>query len=194
MPISFNVILTIIGRQDLTNKMLPSLNLEMDENDILTLISDDNHEFVKNALSQFKFKCKVFYFKNENRLGYWGHVSRNKYQNNLKGDYILHADDDDEFIKGSFKLIKHRVKKDFENNVKKVYFYRGICGYIPYWKTHGIVEIGNIITSCGVIYNVGQFPSWGLFYGGDGFFYKNLVKMLDYEFVDEFIFNINSDK
>ena len=181
---SFNVLLTTIGREELKNKMLPSLVNQLNENDYLTIVSDMNHDIVIEYLKEFDFKCKVTHIANETTLGYWGHGSRNKYQNNLEGDFILNGDDDDRYADGCFDYIRSVVKE------KKLYIFKHQNGGGVAWSQHGIVQIGNIGTSCGVIPNNKNLPDWEYFYGGDGAFYMSLSKMIDYEFIDYVIYKV----
>ena len=182
---SFNVLLTTIGREELKSRMLPSLVNQLTEIDHLTIVSDMNHDLVSDYIKSFDFKCKVNHISNETTLGYWGHGSRNKYQNTLEGDFILNGDDDDRYVEGCFDYIRSVVKE------KKLYFFKHEDNNSFAW-TRQVVEIGNIGTSCGVIPNNKNLPDWGYFYGGDGAFYVSLSKMIDYEFVDYVIYKVRN--
>jgi hypothetical protein len=187
--ISINVLLTTIGRETLTTRMLPSLVNQLNENDYLTVVSDINHKFVSECLSQYDFKCTVTHIMNNVQLGFWGHESRNKWQNNLLGDFIMNADDDDRYIDGAFDMIRKIV---IDNN--KVYLFRVTwCEQGEYkysWKTKNVLKIGQVGTMCGVIPNNKKLPRWEHVFSGDGEFYLALSKQLEFEFVDYVIYKM----
>ena len=180
---SFNVLLTTIGREELKSRMLPSLVNQLTEIDYLTIVSDMNHDVVADYIKEYDFKCKVNHIKNETTLGYWGHGSRNEYQNKLEGDFILNGDDDDRYVEGCFDFIRSYVVQ------KRMYVFKHQSGNAFAWSNPNIY-IGNIGTSCGVIPNTGNLPRWEYFYGGDGAFYVTLSKMIEYEFVDYVIYKV----
>jgi hypothetical protein len=181
--ISINVLLTTIGREELKTRMLPSLVNQLNEEDYLTIVSDMNHDVVRDYLKEFDFKCVVTHIANPKTLGFYGHNSRNKYQNMLLGDYIMNADDDDWYADGAFDFIRSYVTEP------KLYIFKHQCLDNFAWREHK-VEIGNVGTSCGVISNSHNLPEWEEFYGGDGAFYVSLSKIMPYEFVDYVIYKI----
>jgi hypothetical protein len=156
---------------------------QLTEIDHLTIVSDMNHELVADYINSFDFKCKVNHISNETTLGYWGHGSRNAYQNTLEGDFILNGDDDDRYVEGCFDYIRSVVTE------KKLYVFKHQSGNATAWSRREI-QIGNIGTSCGVIPNTKNLPMWEYFYGGDGAFYESLSRMMDYEFVDCVIYKV----
>jgi len=174
---SINVLLTTIGRETL-GYTLRSLVSQLQAQDYLTVISDDNHKDVSATLSLFTFKCTIIHISNPIRLGWWGHESRNKYQNCLMGDFIMNADDDNVYTEGAFDKIRETVIED------RLYIFRFENEETIVWDKIGVVEKGNIDTSCGVIPNTHHLPKWETVYGGDGLFYQSLCKMIPYEFVD----------
>ncbi len=183
--ISINVILTTIGRESLL-RTLNSLLFQLNENDYLTIISDDFHDYVRGRLSKIGLKCSVIHISNSNKLGYWGHASRNKYQNSLPGDYICNADDDDRYTEGAFDKIREVVKE------KKLYIFKHQDNRNFAWSIEGKVELGNIGTSCGVIPNTHNLPNWELVYGGDASFYIELAKQIECEWVDHVIYKVKN--
>src|SRR5680860_231143 len=95
-PPSLTVFLTTIGRPSLKN-MLDSLIDQLNDIDYLYIFIDGpegKHE-TKTIINKYTFKCQVIVTVHPKNLGHWGHALRNEYQKKLKGDYILHADDDD---------------------------------------------------------------------------------------------------
>jgi len=185
--ISINVLLTTIGRDELKNRMLPSLVNQLMPQDYLTIVSDLNHDFVAVCIGSFNFICTVIHVRNPVSLGYWGHASRSKYQNNLLGDYIINADDDDYFTVDAFSVIR-----DCAIELDTVYIFKLQNKENFAWKECGLVAVGNIGTPCGLIPNTGNLPEWIHFYGGDGNFYEALYELMDYkfEFIDFVIYKV----
>ena len=184
--ISINVLLTTIGRPELNERMLPSLVNQLMPHDYLTIVSDSNHAKVSDWVSRFDFKCPVFHIMNPSALGYWGHESRNRYQNNLMGDFIMNGDDDDRYTEGALDAVRQ-----YATDTNKLYIFKHENKGNFAWSTHGVIQIGNIGTSCGVIPNRKDLPTWEHFYGGDGRFYEKLSQMMPYEFIDFVIYKVN---
>jgi hypothetical protein len=184
--ISINVLLTTIGRPELRVRMLPSLVNQLMPHDYLTIVSDLNHKYVAECISEFNFRCPVFHIMNPSALGYWGHESRNKYQNNLMGDFIMNGDDDDRYTEGALDAVRQ-----YATDTNKLYIFKHENKGGFAWSTHGVIQIGNIGTSCGVIPNRKDLPTWEHFYGGDGRFYEKLSQMMPYEFIDFVIYKVN---
>lgn len=187
--ISLNVILTTVGRESLM-RMLNSLLWQLEKQDYLTIISDDEHHYVRSCLQQFdkgyRLLCTIIHIANTEKLGYWGHASRNKYQNLLPGEYILNCDDDDFYTKGAFDKIREVVKE------KKLYIFKHEDNRNFAWSIPGEVKLGNIGTSCGVIPNTHDLPDWELVYGGDATFYIELSKRMECEWVDHVIYKVKN--
>jgi hypothetical protein len=182
---NINVLLTTIGRPELKTLMLPSLVNQLNENDYLTIVSDLNHDFVSECINSFDFKCNVNHIKNEVQLGYWGHGSRTEHQNNLLGDFIMNADDDDRYVDGAFDVIRNTIADKDTIYLFKVEWYGNFS-----WRTKGLIEIGWIGTPCGVIPNTKDLPDWTFVSNGDAIFYQNLCKNRKVEFVDFVIYKV----
>lgn len=183
--ISINVILTTIGRESL-KRMLNSLRTQLNKNDYLTIISDKYHFIVTEMLELRDFACTIIHIQNSEQLGFWGHASRNKYQNVLPGDFIMNCDDDDYYTIGAFDKIRKTVKEN------KLYIFKHEDNRNFAWSIEGRVELGNIGTSCGVIPNTHNLPDWELVYGGDATFYIELAKRMDCEWVDHVIYKVKN--
>jgi hypothetical protein len=180
---SFNIICTTIGRETLP-RLIDSFKNQLSSNDIFTIISDTNHDLVKNMLSKYDFNFKVNHIINEGEtLGKYGHPLLNKYINNLDGDFIMFADDDDYYVNDAFDNIKKYVTE------KKLYIFKHKWGDTINWTTKEIV-LGNIGKCMGVIPNTKNLPMFQEDVFGDGLFYENLSKIIDYEFVDKIIYKI----
>ena len=189
---SFNILLTSIGRKCIF-RMLNSLKNQLSENHFLTVIYDakdvDNtFELVKKELQTFK--CETTIIMEKENLGFWGHGIRNKYKSLLKkGDFILHADDDDIYTDDAIKFCEEICL-----NKKCVYMFKIKLNEQIYWKCPQIMTC-NFGTPCGVIpIEINKRGEWGNFYGGDGQFYENLLPSLKkeekYEFVDKVFYII----
>lgn len=187
---SITVVLTTIGRVEL-QPMLKSLEPQLSKIDFLYILVDGSEclTSVKNQLSTLNFACEVNLICEEKRLGHYGHALRNKYQKNLKGDYILHADDDDVYLKDSFEEIrKHCIYKD------KIVFFRFIQDYkkkMYVWKKP-ILTYGDIGTPCGLIPNIPEkFGVWEYRHGGDFDFFNSCK--FEHLFVEEFIYCVKPE-
>lgn len=185
MNYSFNIICTTIGRETLP-KLIESFKDQLNQNDIFTIISDINHDIVESFLSRYDFHFKVNHLKNEgNKLGKYGHPLLNKHINNVEGDFIMFADDDDYYVDGAFDKIRKYVLE------KKLYIFKHKWGDTINWTTKE-VKLGNIGKCMGVIPNTKNLPMFQEDVFGDGLFYEDLVKTMDYEFVDEIIYKIRN--
>jgi len=189
---SISVFLTTIGKPTLIN-MLRSLVNELEADDFLYL-AIDGKEYYNEANKQIMqcindFKCNITIFYNEKNLGYWGHGCRNFYQKKLKGDFILHGDDDDVYIKGSFKKIREAIET---SDKQSIIFFR-IIGDYRYndfvWKDPSLRH-GNIGTPCGLIPNIpDNMGVWECSYGGDFSFYSSCK--FNHIFCEEKIYVVN---
>jgi hypothetical protein len=188
---TISVLITTIGRETLKNMLLSLVN-ELNENDTLYVFIDgkDNVERANLIINEVVdlFTCEVVVSIETTPLGYWGHGLRNKYQSMLKGDYIMHGDDDDVYIKGSFDKIREKINKS--DNDETIFYYKFYTYYQSgffVWNTPNLA-LGNIGTPCGVIPNKPElFGEWGNMHGGDYHFY-NTCKFKNQEFVDELIY------
>ena len=88
MKKSFNVVIATAGR-DTLQRMVDSIAPQLEEQDYLTIIWD-----CQPMSLQIDSNCKVISLHNPEPLGFWGHGSRNRWQDELPGDYFMNADDD----------------------------------------------------------------------------------------------------
>lgn len=177
MKKSFNVVIATAGRDSL-QAMVDSIAPQLEKQDYLTIIWD-----CQAIPLQINSKCQVITLQNEEPLGYWGHGSRNRWMQELPGDYFMNGDDDDVYMPGCMKKIREVCKEE------KLYVfkfdYQGTT--VPMYPE---VKVANIGTSCGVYPKVTPFPKWEHVYGGDGMFYEALAKILPVEFVDHVIYKV----
>lgn len=188
---TISVFITTIGRDTLID-MLSSLVNELTDKDYLYIFIDGkNNEhkarLIINSIIN-SFVCEVIITVQNEPLGHWGHGLRNEYQSKLKGDYIMHADDDDIYIKGSFDKIREKINES--NNDDTIFFYKFYHQYRfneIVWKTPKLM-FANIGTPCGVIPNKPElFGEWKYRHGGDYDFYMD-CKFTNQIFVDEIIY------
>lgn len=180
MSKSFNVIIATAGRPTL-QRMVDSIVPQLTEKDYLTIIWDCQPISLK-----IEGKCKVISLHNPEPLGYWGHGSRTRWQNELPGDYFMNADDDDIYAPNAMDIVRDHVKEH------KLYFFQYSTQGTRVPREHKVV-VGNVGTPTGVYPNIGNFPKWEFIYSGDGEFYIALSKMLPYEFVDKVIYIVRPE-
>lgn len=175
MKKSFNVIIATAGRPTLT-KMLESILPQLEEQDYLTILWDcePNVEIPPHV-------CTIIQKVNPEPLGFWGHGSRNRWQDELPGDYFMNGDDDDVYVSDTMECLRERCTEN------KLYIFQFIYSGIRVPQGNEI-RIGNIGTACGVYPKVDKFPTWEHRYGGDGEFYIALSKILPYEHVQKVIY------
>jgi hypothetical protein len=167
---TFNVLIATVGRETL-QIMLDSLKQQLKENDHLTIVFDGVKR--KNC-DVSEFKCKIHIFEEPIALKYWGHGIRNKYANLLeKTDFVMHADDDDRYVPDTFD----RLREVCTDTKDTLYIAKMVMGSILPKDGKGI--LGNVGTPCGIIpYDYNKHGKWGLYGGGDGFFYKDINKII----------------
>lgn len=186
---SFHVLIATIGRKTL-NHILRSLIPQLSVIDFLTIVYDgpettQNIGEIESLIK--KFKCKINIIIEPVNLGYWGHSIRNKY-NNLKGDFIMHGDDDDFYPPNIFDKLRKIC-----NNKDSIYIFK-FEGYDMDIFSEEF-EHGTIGTPSGVIpmkYN--DKSEWKFKYGGDCLFYSGLESKYGekFIFVPEYIYTVRN--
>lgn len=180
---SFNIVCTTLGRKTLP-RLIGSLKKQLTYNDYLTVLSDFNHNYVKDILSNQNLNSNLKHIINQNGpLGKYGHPLLNKHINSLDGDFIMFADDDDYYVDDAFDFIRKTVKE------KKLYIFKHKWGNTINWTTKE-VKLGNVGKCMGVIPNTKNLPFFSENVFGDGLFYEQISKMFDYEFVDKIIYKV----
>lgn len=184
MTYTFNILIATIGRPTL-QRMLYSLYEQLHENDCLTIVFDGHTTPPLFDIS--KFKCKVIQYCEPTPLGFFGHGIRNKYASLLeKRDFIMHADDDDSYIEGSFNKLRSLVKSK-----NTLYITRMIDVNNQLIPRFTKICMNNIGTPNGIIpYNLNLLGVWKDCYGGDGFFYITISKLAKTEFINIIIYKI----
>lgn len=180
----FNIVCTTIGRQTLP-RLINSLVNQLSDTDIFTIISDANHDYVKEVLSGFTFKCKLNYIKSEEpTLGKYGHPLINRHINNLDGDFIMFADDDDRYVEDAFEIIKKEVKHKDVLYIFKHKWYGTVN-----WTIKDFTR-GNVGKCMGVIPNTHDLPLFREDVLGDVYFYEEIGEKFKSEFIDYVIYKV----
>lgn len=180
---SFNIICTSLGRPTLL-RLLNSLNNQLTKNDKFTLISDDNHELISELIKNNTFTYPINHIVEHNGpSGNYGHSLLNKYINELDGDFIMFADDDDRYTPDAFETIREVVTD------RKLYLFKHKWGNTINWSEK-VIKLGNIGKCMGVIPNTKTLPKFELSVFGDGLFYEELSKNMDYEFINKIIYKV----
>lgn len=175
---SFNVVIATAGRKTL-KRAVESILPQLSEEDFITVIYDGCP--VDDRLFN-QAKCTVNLYHEPKALGHWGHGARNKYQDNLPGDYILNGDDDDIWTPDAMKKIREHCTE------KKLYIFQFSFNGCGFPMTPGYLGRGKCGTPNGVYANIGSFPEWATVYGGDGDFYEKLAKRIEPEWVKKIIY------
>jgi len=175
---TFHILIATSGRPSLKN-MLDSLKYELLQNDAITVVFDGNSGKAKSLFSADWLKghkSKIQIIEEDPNLGYWGHGIRNKYQGTLeqKTTYIMHADDDDVYIKGSFNRLRQLCTDPNILYIAKML--NVVHGNTIPSQSHSIVK-DDIGTPCGIIpFEIANKSTWELKYAGDFDYYNNLYK------------------
>ena len=197
---TFHILIATAGRKTLKN-LLNSLKTELTNRDSITIVFDGENSKTKSEISPEWFlghKANINIIEQIPNLGFWGHGIRNKYQSVLspKCTFIMHADDDDIYINGSFnklrKLCKDsntlyiaRMERIYENSDKQKEI-------IPTINETKLIKLGNIGTPNGIVPTaIAEKGEWGNFYGGD-FHYFDRVKNFanNVVFLDDIIYTV----
>lgn len=79
-----------------------------------------------DAVSQiFDWRCTVVLILHKKNEGFYGHGIRNVYQRSLRGDYIMHADDD-VYTKRAFDIFRYKIGHVRDN----LYFFSFHISYL----------------------------------------------------------------
>ncbi len=181
---SINVVCTSIGRDTLP-RLIESFINQLSESDIFTIISDINHQYVADVLSKYDFKFKVDHIINNGGMkGAYGHPLLNQHINNLEGDFIMFADDDDRYTEGAFDVIKQTLK-----DKNKLYVFRHKWGNTYAWNLKNF-DRGNVGKCMCAIPNTHNLPNFEESVLGDAIFFEEISKIFDYEFIDHVIYKV----
>ena len=107
---TFHVLIISVGRPTL-KEMIDSLRHELKEGDALTIVFDGKSAKKNSTYSDewtANMKCAIHVKEQIPGLKHWGHPTINKYIHTLQPEttFLMHADDDDTYIKGSFDILR----------------------------------------------------------------------------------------
>jgi len=191
---TFHILIATGGRPSLKN-LLDSLKDELAENDAITVVFDGPDAEKKSGFSEVWFqghKSKHTMIIQDPNLGMAGHPVRTKYQTLLKPEttYIMHADDDDFYIKGSFDTLRNTCKSSDTLYIAKMNYANDSKLVIP--RQNKEIILGDIGTPNGIIpfHSAGK-AVWGLRYGGDFDYYNTLKDAItNVVFLDNIIYTV----
>ena len=180
---SFHILIATSGRKSL-HKMLNSLKNELNNNDAITIVFDGEKSKQKSKISSEWLnghKAHINIIEQIPNLGYWGHGIRNKYQGILSPEctFIMHADDDDKYIPGSFnKLRKSCIDKDTFYIAKMERIYKNhnkTTEIIPSINNPKLLTLGNVGTPNFIVpSSIAPKGKWDNVYGGDFSYYNSV--------------------
>ena len=204
---TFNVVIATIGRKCLLN-LLKSLENQLNNGDCLTIIFDGVEPL--QEIYDFNFLCEVKVHHEIKSIGSkrvydqtreypgteGGTAVREFYKDKLeKRDFIMHADDDDEYLNNTMTKLREtcidkeclyiarvEIKQSHGNNTRLI---------IPRPSTKGPpFGCGNISTQNGIIpYDLNKSGRWKTTQGGDGYFYGDIQsKAKRLELIDQVIY------
>ena len=189
---TFHVLIATGGRPSLKT-MLDSLKPELSNGDAVTIVFDGPKARAKSTIESNwleGFKCPVNLVDQVPNLGFWGHGIRNKYQQILtpQTTFVMHADDDDSYVPGSFNKLRKQC-----TNPDALYIAK-MAGddmkVIP--SQNQEIKMSDIGTPCGIIpAHAAPKSTWEYRYGGDGEYYINLQPYVaNTIFLDTLIYRI----
>jgi hypothetical protein len=177
---TFHILIASSGRPSLVH-MTNSLKDELNENDALTIVFDGPDAKEKSGITDEwtkDYKCKVNIFEQIPAVKSWGHDIRNKYQGILDPEttFVMHADDDDTYIPGSFdKLREICTDPDtlYITKMRRIYKDGRPDDIIP--RQNKDIKGGDISSQNGVIPRaIATMGVWENHYGGDFKYYEKL--------------------
>jgi hypothetical protein len=190
---TFHILISTVGRPSLQN-MLNSLKNELTKNDAITIIFDGEEALKNSSFSNTwlkDHKSRINIIENKETLGFWGHAARNKYQGILepKTSFIMNADDDDEYVPGTFDHL--RLFCTYRNTlyIAKM-FVKKNDRIVPSQNKQILRD--DIGTPCGIIpFDLANKSTWEYKYGGDFDYYYNLRDKIPHiDFLNLIIYNV----
>ena len=194
---TFHILIATVGRPSL-KKLLDSLKDELTEKDAITIVFDGMGKKEKSGYDDSWFSehlCKYTVLVQEPNLGagIGGEPIRTKYQSLLSSQttYIMHADDDDEYIAGSFEKLRKLCVDPEVLYIAKMTYADDPSLAIP--RQNKEIVFADIGTPNGIIpFHSAGTAEWGMFYGGDYYYYNGLQdNVKDVVFLDEIIYMVS---
>ena len=192
---TFHVLIATAGRVSLKN-LLDSLKDELTEQDAITVVFDGADAFTKSTYEDSwinEHKSRVSVIVQDDNTGFWGHPIRQKYVSLLspKTTYIMHADDDDQYISGSFNILRQLCLEPETLYIAKMNYSKSPGRVVPRQNTKIIeADIGN---PNGIVpFDLSPKGQWGMSGVGDFDYYNTLqhnAKRI--VFLDTIIYTVN---
>jgi hypothetical protein len=173
---TFHILIATAGKPTLRN-MLNSLKNELTEKDAITIVFDGDSALSNGGFSYEWLeghKSIINIIEQVPNLGFWGHGIRNKYQEllNPKTTFIMHADDDDVYVQGSFNKLRQLCTDS--NTLYIARFFVVSKNVLVPSQVQQIVK-DDIGTPCGIIpFDIANKSEWAYKYGGDFDYYNTL--------------------
>jgi len=196
---TFHILIATVGRPSL-KKLLDSLKHQLTEKDAITIVFDGLGKKEKSGYNDSwfsEYSCKYTVLVQDPNLGadIGGEPIRTKYQSLLSPQttYIMHADDDDEYIAGSFEKLRKLCVDPEVLYIAKMAYADDPSLAIP--RQNKEIVFADIGTPNGIIpfHSAGK-AEWGMFYGGDYYYYNGLQDCVkDVVFLDEIIYTVSRD-
>jgi len=179
---SFHVLIASIGRPSL-QRMIDSLISQLRACDHVTVVFDG---VVAIPIDCIGALFQLHTTEQSPALGSWGHGIRNTYARKIqRTDFVMHADDDDIYLPGTFDRLRELCKSR-------------VCLYIAKFKRSNgtifplqtYVKEGEIGTPCGIIpFDLNPLGTWLPRRGGDGKFYEAISRKAKFiKFLDILIY------
>ena len=193
---TFHVLIASGGRPSL-REMLDSLKGELSENDAITVVFDGPEAKNKSGFNKSWMNghlAKINIIEQDPNLGFWGHPALNKYIPLLKPEttYVMFADDDDEYVSGSFNILRKKCTDPNVLYISKMKYHKSHPLYpsiVPILGTNSF-SLGNISTQNGIIpFNSAGKSTFTHIHGGDYDYYKGLKDNIkNIVFLDDIIY------
>ena len=193
---TFHILIATGGRPSLKN-MLDSLKDELTENDAITIVFDgpdaqEKSGYNETWLHHHKANIKILTQTPNLGAGIGGEPIRTKYQTQLspRTTFIMHADDDDQYIPNSFNTLRQLCTDPNTLYFAKMNYSKYPERIVP---TDNTIRYANIGTPNGIIpFDSAGKAEWGMRYGGDFDYYNALQGNIDKNvFLDTIIYTVN---
>jgi hypothetical protein len=191
---TFHILIATVGRPSL-QKLLDSLKGELKESDAITIVFDGIDKKEKSTYNESWFSghtCTYNVIEQDPNLGMSGHPIRTKYQSMLNKEttFIMHADDDDVYIKGSFEKLRKQCLDPEILYIAKMNYANNTNHIIPMQNNY--IIFADIGTPNGIIpFHYASKAIWGMRHGGDYDYYINLQNHVKgVVFLNEIIYTV----
>lgn len=178
---TFHILIASGGRPSLKG-LLASLKDELSERDALTIVFDGKDKKAASGWSNDwikGFKAPVAVLEEKDNKGHWGHPIRQAYSEKLQPQttFIMHADDDDEYIPGFMYGLRQTCTDPTKLYVARMLHKSNPRNVIP--RQFEYIKQADIGNPCGIIpWADASRGTWGNDYLGDFKYYDTLSKVI----------------